>query len=60
MNDRAETVSRKAQILAEAMPYIRRFHGKTIVIKYGGNAMTDEHAQAELRARRGAAQAGRA
>ncbi len=31
----------KAQILAEALPYIRRFHGKTIVIKYGGNAMTD-------------------
>lgn len=34
--------SQKAQILAEALPYIRRFHGKTIVIKYGGNAMTDE------------------
>ena len=33
----------KAAILAEALPYIRRFHGKTIVIKYGGNAMTDEH-----------------
>ncbi|KPK34373.1 MAG: acetylglutamate kinase [Betaproteobacteria bacterium SG8_40] len=32
----------KAQVLAEALPYIRRFHGKTIVIKYGGNAMTDE------------------
>jgi len=32
----------KAAILAEALPYIRRFHGKTIVIKYGGNAMTDE------------------
>jgi acetylglutamate kinase len=32
----------KAQILAEALPYIRRFHGKTIVIKFGGNAMTDE------------------
>lgn len=30
-----------AQILSEALPYIRRFHGKTIVIKYGGNAMTD-------------------
>jgi acetylglutamate kinase len=42
MNERAETVARKAEILAEAMPYIRRFHGKTIVIKYGGNAMTDE------------------
>ena len=32
----------KAQILAEALPYIRKFHGKTIVVKYGGNAMTDE------------------
>ena len=32
----------KAAILAEALPYIRRFHDKTIVIKYGGNAMTDE------------------
>lgn len=33
----------QAAILAEAMPYIKRFHGKTIVVKYGGNAMTDEH-----------------
>ncbi|HVL56607.1 MAG TPA: acetylglutamate kinase [Burkholderiaceae bacterium] len=33
----------KAEILAEAMPYIRRFHGRTIVIKYGGNAMTDDN-----------------
>ncbi len=32
----------KARILAEALPYIQRFHGKTIVVKYGGNAMTDE------------------
>ncbi|HLF39446.1 MAG TPA: acetylglutamate kinase [Burkholderiales bacterium] len=29
-------------MLAEALPYIQRFHGKTIVIKYGGNAMTDD------------------
>ena len=35
----------KAQILAQALPYIRRFHGKTIVVKYGGNAMTDERLQ---------------
>ncbi|HEV7930573.1 MAG TPA: acetylglutamate kinase [Nitrosospira sp.] len=33
----------KAKILAEALPYIRRFHGKTIVIKYGGNAMIEEN-----------------
>ena len=31
-----------AELLAEAMPYIQHFHGKTIVIKYGGNAMVDE------------------
>jgi acetylglutamate kinase len=35
------TAALKAQVLAEALPYIRRFHGKTIVVKYGGNAMTD-------------------
>ncbi|MEW5862814.1 MAG: acetylglutamate kinase [Pseudomonadota bacterium] len=32
----------KARILAEALPYIRRFHGKTIVVKFGGNAMIDD------------------
>ncbi len=36
----------KAAILAQALPYIRRFHGKTMVIKYGGNAMTDPALQA--------------
>jgi acetylglutamate kinase len=35
------TAALKARILAEALPYIRRFHGKTIVVKYGGNAMTE-------------------
>lgn len=35
-------VNEKVEILAEALPYIRRFHNKTIVIKYGGNAMTEE------------------
>ena len=37
------TAKDKAKILAEALPYIQRFHGKTIVIKYGGNAMTEEN-----------------
>jgi acetylglutamate kinase len=37
------TASKKAKTLAEALPYIKRFFDKTIVIKYGGNAMTDEH-----------------
>ena len=32
-----------ARVLSEALPYIRRFAGKTIVIKYGGNAMVDDH-----------------
>jgi acetylglutamate kinase len=36
----------KARILAEALPYIRRFHGKTIVVKFGGNAMIDAELQA--------------
>lgn len=31
-----------ASVLAEALPYIQRFSGKTIVVKYGGNAMTEE------------------
>ena len=31
-----------ANVLAEALPYIQHFHGRTIVIKYGGNAMVDE------------------
>ncbi|MEI7682117.1 MAG: acetylglutamate kinase [Betaproteobacteria bacterium] len=38
----ATTAELKAKVLAEALPYIQRFHGKTIVIKYGGNAMIDE------------------
>ena len=38
----AVTPARKAEILSEALPYIKRFHGKTIVVKFGGNAMVDE------------------
>src|SRR4029079_9955396 len=38
----------KAEILAQALPYIRKFHGKTIVIKYGGNAMTDPALQQDF------------
>jgi len=38
----------KAEILAQALPYIRRYHGKTMVIKYGGNAMTDPALQADF------------
>jgi acetylglutamate kinase len=35
------TAGDKADILVEALPYIRRFFGTTVVVKYGGNAMTD-------------------
>jgi len=35
-----------ANVLSESLPYIQRFAGKTLVIKYGGNAMTDEKLQA--------------
>nr|WP_315487750.1 acetylglutamate kinase [uncultured Rhodoferax sp.] len=38
----------KAEILAQALPYIRKYHGKTMVIKYGGNAMTDPALQADF------------
>ncbi|MEK8030115.1 acetylglutamate kinase [Ideonella sp. DXS29W] len=38
----------KAEILAQALPYIRKFHGKTLVIKYGGNAMTDPELQQDF------------
>ena len=38
--------AQEAAILAEALPYIKRFHGKTIVVKYGGNAMVDESLKA--------------
>jgi len=36
------SIADRARILGEALPYIRRFHGRTIVVKYGGNAMVDE------------------
>ncbi len=32
----------KAQVLAEALPWLKQLHGKTVVVKYGGNAMTDD------------------
>ncbi|MCW5624779.1 MAG: acetylglutamate kinase, partial [Burkholderiales bacterium] len=41
MTDSTLTPPQKAQVLAEALPYIRRFQDRTIVVKYGGNAMTD-------------------
>ena len=40
------SAAEQARTLAEALPYIRRFHGRTIVVKLGGNAMVDEALQA--------------
>ncbi len=42
MSPSVSTPQEKAQVLSEALPYIQRFFDKTIVIKYGGNAMTDQ------------------
>lgn len=38
----SDQLIRQADVLIEALPYIRKFSGKTVVIKYGGHAMTDE------------------
>jgi len=37
-----DTAAQKAAVLAEALPWLQRFHGATVVIKYGGNAMLDD------------------
>jgi len=36
------STAEQAELLAQALPYIKRFSGKTIIVKYGGNAMTDD------------------
>ena len=41
MNSHADAVE-KAAVLTEALPWLKEFHGKTIVVKYGGNAMVDD------------------
>ncbi|MCH9674517.1 MAG: acetylglutamate kinase [Gammaproteobacteria bacterium] len=43
MSAESQAAMEVARVLTDALPYIQRFVGKTIVIKYGGNAMTDEH-----------------
>ncbi|MBV9164399.1 MAG: acetylglutamate kinase [Pseudonocardiales bacterium] len=37
-----DTAAQKAAVLTEALPWLQRFHGSTVVIKYGGNAMLDD------------------
>ena len=41
-DERVEAAQEKAAVLREALPWITRFHGQTVVIKYGGNAMVDD------------------
>jgi acetylglutamate kinase len=43
-----QTLTGKAEVLLEALPYIRRFNGKTFVVKYGGKAMVDEELQSSF------------
>ncbi len=40
--------SDRAEILAQALPYIKRYNGKIVVVKYGGNAMIDEHLKQQV------------
>ncbi|HTR63115.1 MAG TPA: acetylglutamate kinase, partial [Candidatus Binataceae bacterium] len=41
-------ITQRAEVLIEALPYIRRFRGKTIVVKYGGHAMSTEELRASF------------
>ena len=41
LNDSQFSAQRKSEVLVEALPWIRRFQGHTVVVKYGGNAMVD-------------------
>ena len=42
MDSKMEPIIKKAEILIEALPYMQKLHGKTVVIKYGGNAMISD------------------
>src|SRR5687767_11978943 len=42
LSDKHQRALAKAAVLTEALPWLEQFHGKTVVIKYGGNAMVDE------------------
>lgn len=41
-------VSKRAKVLIQAMPYIKKYSGETIVVKYGGNAMINEELKAAV------------
>lgn len=50
MKELVDSATEKAKILMEALPYMQRLYGRTIVIKYGGHAMTDESLRASFAA----------
>ena len=47
-NSRLDSAGAKAGVLAEALPWLKQFNGATIVVKYGGNAMTDDDLKARF------------
>ena len=46
--------AQRAQVLTQALPYIRKYSGKIVVVKYGGNAMVNEELKCTAAARRSA------
>ena len=40
--------AQRAEVLTQALPYIKRYNGKTVVVKYGGNAMVNEHLKEQV------------
>ena len=40
--------SERAEVLVQALPYIKRYNGKIVVIKYGGNPMINEHLKEQV------------
>lgn len=48
MNNNTFSNAQRAQVLTQALPYIKRYNGKIVVVKYGGNAMIDENLKKEV------------
>ena len=40
--------AQRAEVLAQALPYIKKYNGKIVVVKYGGNAMVNEHLKEQV------------
>jgi len=48
MSEKNYSNALRAEVLAQALPYIREYHGKTVVVKYGGNAMISEELREQV------------